>query len=107
MPKHHAMKTLDSEGTAPLILNLGTRWGEWSASRSVRFTLRKEPRYPLNRLGGSQSRSDVLESSISPVLARITPQFLVRAAPCLVTTPTEPSRLPQYYYNNYYYYYYY
>jgi hypothetical protein len=42
-----------------LILDLGTRWGEWSASRSDRaLPLEKDPRYPLDRkLGASQSWS--------------------------------------------------
>jgi len=42
-----------------LIHNLGTRWGEWSASRPGRALSRgKDPRYPLDRrLGGPQSRS--------------------------------------------------
>jgi hypothetical protein len=42
-----------------LILDLGTRWGEWSASRPGRaLTQGKDPRYPLYmRLGGPQSRS--------------------------------------------------
>jgi hypothetical protein len=40
-----------------LILDLGTRWGEWSASRSDRvLPLEKDPRYPLDRKqGASQS----------------------------------------------------
>jgi hypothetical protein len=29
---------MGSGGTAPRILSLGTRWGEWSASRQARFT---------------------------------------------------------------------
>jgi hypothetical protein len=41
------------------ILDLGTRWGEWSASRPGRaLAPGKGPRYPLyRRLGGPQSRS--------------------------------------------------
>jgi hypothetical protein len=42
-----------------LILDLGTRWGEWSASRPGRaLPPGKVPRYPLDRrLGGPESRS--------------------------------------------------
>jgi hypothetical protein len=52
VPRH--ADVLGSGGIAPRILDLGTRWGEWSAPRSSRFI----PRYPLDRrLGGPQSRS--------------------------------------------------
>jgi len=56
----HAMMALGGRGgVAPTILDLGTRWGEWSASRPGRALPRgKDPRYPLDRrLGGLQSRS--------------------------------------------------
>jgi len=58
--KHHAMETyLGSGDIAPHILNRGTRWSEWPASRPGRFTLGvKSPRYTLDRnLGGPQSLS--------------------------------------------------
>jgi hypothetical protein len=42
--KHHALKTYwGSGGTAPRILDFGTRWCEWSASSLGRFTPGKEP----------------------------------------------------------------
>jgi hypothetical protein len=37
----HAMK-LYGEWTAALILNRGTRWDEWSASRSIQFVIGEE-----------------------------------------------------------------
>jgi hypothetical protein len=58
--KHQAMKTYCGSGCiAARILNLGTRWGGWLASRLGRFTPQeKRPRYQLDRrLGGPQSRS--------------------------------------------------
>jgi len=36
----------------PLILNLGTRWGEWSASRLGRFIPGKERGCPFSRMLG-------------------------------------------------------
>jgi hypothetical protein len=33
----HTIKAYRSGGTVPLILNLGTRWGEWLASRLARL----------------------------------------------------------------------
>jgi len=40
----------------------GLDGGEWSTSRSPPFTLRREPRYPLNRkASGTQSQSVRLE----------------------------------------------
>jgi hypothetical protein len=40
--KHHTMKTYwGSGGIAPRILDLGTRWSEWSASRPRRFIPRE------------------------------------------------------------------
>ena len=55
----HAIKEYRrSRGTAPLGLNLGARWGDWSLSHSGRFTSKKEPRHPLSRrLDGPQTRS--------------------------------------------------
>jgi hypothetical protein len=42
LTEHHAMKTYTgSGGMAPRILDLGTRWSEWSASRPSRFTPRE------------------------------------------------------------------
>jgi hypothetical protein len=45
-------------GIAPTHSDLGTRWGEWLASRPVTLYLQgKDPRYPLGRrLRVSQSR---------------------------------------------------
>ena len=55
--------------------------GEWSTSRSGRFTPGKELRYPLNRrLGGLQSQSGRLEGGkkiLAPDGIRV-PQFLYR-----------------------------
>jgi hypothetical protein len=50
-------------GIAQCVLNLGTRWSEWSASCSGCFTHRgMSPRYPLHmRLGGPQGQSGPLE----------------------------------------------
>jgi hypothetical protein len=56
----HATEALGWEEVLLLLnLNLGTRWSEWSASRSAALYPRgKDPRYPLyRRLGGPQSRS--------------------------------------------------
>jgi hypothetical protein len=56
----HAVKGLERRGgKLLLILDLGTRWGEWSASRPGRVLApEKGPRYPLCRkLGGPQSWS--------------------------------------------------
>jgi len=40
--KHHAMKGYWGSGDmAPRILDFGTRWGEWSASRPSRFSPRQ------------------------------------------------------------------
>ena len=51
----HAMKTyMGSTGTAPLILNLGSRW-RWVVIFMLRLLY---PRHPLNmKLGGTQDRS--------------------------------------------------
>jgi hypothetical protein len=56
-PRHEGV--VGSEGIAPRTLDLGTRWGEWSASLSGRFTLmERTPWYPLDRrLSGPQSQS--------------------------------------------------
>jgi hypothetical protein len=44
----HAIKALRwNEGVAPLILNLGTRWGELLDSRCVQFTLWKGTTVPI------------------------------------------------------------
>jgi len=43
----HAIKAYGSGGIAPHILNLSTRWGEWSASQSGRFTHGEEPPVPI------------------------------------------------------------
>jgi hypothetical protein len=58
LTKHHAMKTYwGSGGIVPRILDLGTRWREWSASRPL-YPPAKSLRCPLDRrLGGPQSRS--------------------------------------------------
>jgi hypothetical protein len=56
----HAMEALGGEVVQLLlILDLGTRWGAWSASRPGRaLAPRKEHPVPLfRRLGGPQSRS--------------------------------------------------
>jgi hypothetical protein len=51
----HVMEALEGRGDIAPTHDLGTRWGEWSASRPGR----KDPRYPLyKRLGGPQSRSE-------------------------------------------------
>jgi hypothetical protein len=55
-PRHEGI--LGSDGTAPRILNLGTRW-RWVVSFTPwpLYPQRKSPWYPLNRrLGGTQSR---------------------------------------------------
>jgi hypothetical protein len=58
--KHNAMKTYwGSGGTAPRILDLGTRW-RWVVSFTTRplYPQGKTPWYPFNRrLGGPRSRS--------------------------------------------------
>jgi hypothetical protein len=53
----HAMKACRrSRGIAPLILNLGTRFGEGLTSRPDHFISGKESRYQFSRgLGGPQS----------------------------------------------------
>jgi hypothetical protein len=56
----HATRCLGREEVQFLLIpDLGTRWGEWSASRPGRaLPPGKGPRYPLyRRLGGPQSRS--------------------------------------------------
>jgi hypothetical protein len=57
--KHRTMKTYwRSEGMAPRILNLSTRW-KWVVSLTPRslYPLGKSPWYPLDKmLGGPQSR---------------------------------------------------
>jgi hypothetical protein len=47
-----------SVDVTPRISDLGTRWGEWSASRPQQlYHQGKSPCYPLDRrLGGTQSR---------------------------------------------------
>jgi hypothetical protein len=51
--KYHSKKTYCGSGGIVLcILNLDIRW-EWSASRSGRFSTRKEPQVPnFKRVGG-------------------------------------------------------
>jgi hypothetical protein len=60
LTKHHATKAYwESEGLAPLILDLGTRWN-WVVSFTPQplYPKEKSTWYPLvRRLGGSQSRS--------------------------------------------------
>jgi hypothetical protein len=56
----HAMVALGGEDLyLLLVVDLGIRWGEWSASRLGRaLPPEKDPLYPLyRRLGGPQSRS--------------------------------------------------
>jgi hypothetical protein len=58
VPKHHAIKHVWSGGTAPCILNLGTRW-RWMVSFTPRplYPREKSPWYPLDRrLGGPKGR---------------------------------------------------
>jgi hypothetical protein len=44
--------------------------GEWSASRHRCFTLREEPRYPLDRrLGGSRAGLDTVAKRKFPITA--------------------------------------
>ena len=52
----------------PLILNLGTRFGKWPASRHGRLTTAEQPpvQYPLNRrLRGTQNLSERFAEEIS------------------------------------------
>ena len=52
----------------PLILNLVTRFGKWSASRHGRLTTAEQPpvRYPLNRrLRGAEKLSERFAEEIS------------------------------------------
>jgi hypothetical protein len=60
LTEHHAMKAYwESEGTAPRILDLATRW-RWVVSFVPQplYPQGKSPWYPLDRrLGGPQSRS--------------------------------------------------
>jgi hypothetical protein len=66
------MKTFGGVEVYSTILDLGTRWGEWSASRPGRFTPGKRvPRYPLDRrVGGPQGWSGrcEVEKNLLPLL---------------------------------------
>jgi hypothetical protein len=56
--KHHAMKKHCGVVRLLAFLTLALSKGEWSASRSGRFTDGKNFLYPLDRrVGGTQSRS--------------------------------------------------
>jgi hypothetical protein len=58
VPVHFMKAYTVSRGTAPLILNLGTKWRCVVNIKFRRVIPGKEPRYPLKRgLGGPQSRS--------------------------------------------------
>ena len=66
----HSMKTYTgSGGTAPLNLNLGTKWRCVVNFKFRRVMPGKEPRYRLKRgLGGPQSRSGRFEEeNLSPL----------------------------------------
>ena len=68
--------TIRIRRTAPLIINLGTRW-RWVVSLTTRslYLRRKSSRYPLSRwLGGSQRRSGRFEEN-SLIPARILTQL--------------------------------
>jgi hypothetical protein len=59
-PTTHLWRRREEEDVWLLLIHdLGTRWGEWSASLPGRaLPLRKNPKYPLDRrLGGPQRRS--------------------------------------------------
>jgi hypothetical protein len=57
-PLHVMQAYKENTGIAPLILNLGARWNEWSTSQSGGFTPEKEYRYPFNtRLDWPQNLS--------------------------------------------------
>jgi len=67
----HTMQAWGGDGGLEVqlhsFLNLTLCKGAWSASRHVRFTTGKEPRYSYNRwLGGSQSRSDRIGGQHKP-----------------------------------------
>jgi hypothetical protein len=69
---------------APLFLNLALIGGEWLTSGPVRFTPRKEPRYPLNRrLGDPTEETNLLThrdfnpAPSSPQCSRLTDDHLV------------------------------
>jgi hypothetical protein len=75
----HSMKVYTgSIGTAPLILNLGTKWRCVVNIKFRRVIPGKEPRYPLKRgLGGPQSWSGRFEEeeNLSP-LPELEPQIV-------------------------------
>jgi hypothetical protein len=61
VPVHNMKACRRSRGITPLILYLGNRYGEWPTSSPVRFTPRKQLRYPLNRrVCGSRAGMGVL-----------------------------------------------
>ena len=67
-----------SRGTAPLILNLGTKWRCVVNIKFRRVIPGKEPRYPMKRgLGGPQSWSGRFgeEENLSP-LPELEPQIV-------------------------------
>jgi hypothetical protein len=56
--KHYAMKAYGGEfAYIHVFLTSALVGGEWSVSTPCHLTLRKGPRYPLDKLGGPQSRS--------------------------------------------------
>ena len=78
---HEGMR---SGGAVPLILKLGTRWGDCSASRLSRFTPRV--RNPgAHCIGGRRASLDALEKIQTSCLYR---ESMGRAARCIVTVPT-------------------
>jgi hypothetical protein len=61
VPVHTVTKYRRSRIIDPLIVNLSSRWTEWSTSRPGRFTPGKEPRYPLDRrLGGPRRQENTV-----------------------------------------------
>jgi hypothetical protein len=84
---HATTEYKGSRGTAPLGLNLGARWGEWSPSHSGRFNSWKETRHPLyTRLDGPQTRSGRFGEEKTLPYARIWTPY--SPAFSLVTVPT-------------------
>jgi len=70
LTKHYAMRTYwEGGGIAPRILNLGTRWSEWSASRLWRFTHR-ERALGTNLLGGGVGPRAGLDAVVTIAPAR-------------------------------------
>jgi hypothetical protein len=66
-PRHEGV--LGSTGTAPRILDLGTRWSEWSASRPGRFTPRE--RAPVTHwTGGWVGPRAVLDAVVKRKIPR-------------------------------------